>query len=454
MQRSGSRRSVLRSGGGTAAPAVPCPHCPVPSLPRLTIPAAIGVLLVAALPAKAPPREPQEPTPRLQGYPHDEAAPAGSWFERSHLTGDWGGLRSWLQARGITPELFSTTDASLVVAGGRNPSGTALRTLVDATLGFASEPLLGYRGGTLFVDLQVQRGSDGSDDTGDLQRYSDIDHTHGFAQVAMLWYEQALADDTLWIKVGKNDVNSDFDVVEHGAHFVHPSFGHSPNLLAMPTYPDTAFGAQVRWQPGTFRAGAGVYDGAALRGVRTGERGPRTLFGQPDDLFAIAEVGAAWGGPQAGRCSLGGFRHTGEFARFDGGSDNGTQGLYATLDQQLWRVGDGDDGRGVAGCLMYGWADPMLSPIGHHVGAGLAWCGPWAQRPRDVVGLGASYAAFSKEPGAGLAGDGELAIEAFYELRATPWLQCKPVLSWIRDPGGAAGVDDAWVLTLRTAITF
>lgn len=418
--------------------------------------AARHILVVAALAAAAAaqtePPVPQEPTPRLQGEPHEHDGGGEGFWRRDHLTGDWGGLRSWLRAYGITPELFATTDASVVAAGGVDPGGTAVRTLVDATLTLATEPLFGWSGGTFYVDLQWQRGDDGSLDTGDLQRYSDIDHSHEFEEVAMLWFEQALCGNTLFVRLGKNDVNNEFDVVGHADHFLHSSFGHSPTVLAMPTYPDTSFGAQVFWRPGSVYAGAGVYDGAAQAGVKTGEHGPSTLFRSSADLFAIGEGGMQWQGDRPGRCGLGLWHHTGDFARFDGGIEQGTAGVYAVAEQSLWLVDDGE--RGLGGFVMYGWADPQVSGIEHHFGAGLEWAGPWVQRPRDVVGLGATFASFSQAPGAGLSGRGELAVELFYELRLSPWLAVRPVLTWIDDPGGLPDVEDALVLTLRTSVTF
>ncbi|MFO1076156.1 MAG: carbohydrate porin [Planctomycetota bacterium] len=392
----------------------------------------------------------QEAAPRLQGHDatHEEAD-GGSLWTRHHLTGDWGGLRSWLRARGVAAELFATIDASRVVAGGLDRA-FALRTLVDATLTLDSEPLLGYPGGTLFADFQFQRGDDGSLDTGDLQRYSNIDHDHEFEELAMLWYEQALAGDTLFVKVGKNDVNADFQAIAAIEPYLHPSFGHSPNILAMPTYPDTAFGAQVFWRPGAFYAGAGVYDGALQAGVRTGEHGPRTLFGEPAALFAIAEAGIEAGETHP-RLAVGAWRDTGTFARFAGGEVDGTAGWYA-LAERAFAVADG--GGELAAFAMYGWADPDVSEIEHHIGAGVAWHGFLPSRPDDAVGLGASYARFSRAPGAGFAAAGELALEAFWLVQVAPWLALEPALTWIDEPGGQAGVGDAWVLTLRTAVVF
>lgn len=394
---------------------------------------------------------PQEPLPRLQGYPHEHRGDAGLWT-RPHLTGDWGGLRSWLRARGVTLDVFSTTDASQVLDGGVD-RGFALRTLVDATAAFASAPLLGYAGGTLYVDVQWQGGDDGSADSGDLQRYSDIDHDYDFVEVAMLWYEQAFADDTWFVRVGKDDTNTSFQAVGAVDRFIHASFGHSPNLLAMPTYPDTACGGQVFWRPGDWYAGLGVYDGALQAGVRTGERGPRTLFGSPADLYTIGEAGVQWGGEGGGRAGLGSWHHTGTFDRFDGGSDSGSTGYYLLAEQGLGHVGAAAPHGALQVFVMYGFADADVSDFDHHVGAGLAWNGPSAARPDDVLGLGASYGHFSNAPGAAFTASAELAVEWFYAAQLAPWWSLTPVLTWIDEPGGS-GVPDALVLTLRTALVF
>jgi porin len=348
----------------------------------------------------------------------------------------------------------------VLLSGGVDPHGTALRTLIDATLTLDGDRLLGWRGSVLFADFQVQRGDDGSLDTGDLQRYSNIDGEER-TQLAKLWFEQAFAGDAVRLRLGKADVNADFDYVEHGYRFLHASFGHSPTMLGMPTYPDPSYGAALLTQPGGgFYANAGVYDGAAQTGVKTGESGPRTLFGTPSDLYGIGEVGRVWGGDGAGlhgRLGLGVWRHTGDFARYDGGSSSGTTGCYAVFAQQLTAAtaaADANARGGLGSFLQYGWADPQLSPFEHHVGAGLEWTGPLQQRPDDALGLGVSWARFSQEAGTGLRGDGELAVELFLQLQLTPFCSLQPDLQWIHQPGGVDGVGDALVLTLRTSITF
>ncbi len=400
----------------------------------------------------------QEPGRRPPGVPREQIA-AGGWpiLEWRHASGDWGGLRSWLEERGVVPELFLTTDGSVVASGGADSGGTALRSLFDATVTLDGEKLLGWRGSRFFADFQVQRGTNGSTDAGDLQAFSNIDGDDR-SQLAKVWYEQVLWDRLLRVKVGKADANTDFAYVEHGFRLLNSSFGYSPTILGFPTYPDPSFGAAAFVRPGGgVYCGGGLYDGAAQSGFKTGQRGPDTLFGAPSDLFAIAEAGLRWrgaDGARPGRLGIGGWRHTGDFARFQGGVENGTDGVYAVLDQLLWTPEDrGDSARGLGGFVQVGIADQDVSPVDWHLGCGLSWTGPFASRPDDAVGLGLSYASFSDAPGAGLKGDGELAVEAFYTWSATPWVRIKPDVQWIRDPGGA-GLDDALVLTLRVAITF
>ncbi|MBK8978865.1 MAG: carbohydrate porin [Planctomycetes bacterium] len=382
----------------------------------------------------------------------EELAP----FSWRYATGDWGGFRSRLRNHGVLAEASLITDASWVAAGGRHPGEGSLRALLDLTLAVDTGRALGIEGGTWFADFMVQRGRDGSRDTGDLQAYSNID-SEDRTQLALLWYEHALLDDRLRVKLGKIDANSDFAFVEQGFRFVHSSFGVSPTVLGLPTYPDSAFGALAFVRPGGGAyAGVGIFDGATQRGRPTGPRGPGSLFGEPSDLFLIAEAGMGWrrdADDRQGRLGIGAWRHTGDFARFDGGTEDGTSGFYVVLDQLFVGSDVIEEDRDVGAFVQYGWADPGLSAIEHHLGAGMSIIGPFAARPRDAAGLGISYGAFSETRGADLRGRGELAAELFYTIEIAPSVRVKPDLQWIHNPGGD-GTDDAWVLTVRTSITF
>ncbi|MEM1356058.1 MAG: carbohydrate porin [Planctomycetota bacterium] len=386
----------------------------------------------------------------------DQAAPDSSYV--SDVLEDPFGLRSGLAEQGITPGATLIVDVSRNFAGGLHDAGT-FRHLFDFSVLVDLETLAGVEGATILIDFQTQEGQDGSAETGDLQAYSNID-ADDFTVLYELWYEQVFADGQLRLKIGKIDVNADFAFVEYGGEFINSSAGFSPTILSMPTYPDPALGVLAFVEPGdgSFFAGAGVFDGATQQGKPTGGRGFGTLFDNPADLFLIAEAGARWTlGDLAlpGRVGVGAWHHSGSFARFDGGVEDGTAGFYLVLDQMMYRENPADeaDEQGVGLFAQYGWADADVSAIEHHLGLGAQWVGPIPGRDDDVAGLMASAVLLSDEPGAGLTGDAETAIELFYKVQITPRLSVKPDLQYILDPGGV-GLDDAWVGTLRIEISY
>lgn len=377
--------------------------------------------------------------------PHAHALEAESRFEAAYQA---------LADRGIEAGATFTADLSKNISGGASPAGT-LRHLLDFSITFDLEPLAGIEGGVFYAGFQTQEGQDGSVETGDLQAYSNID-ADDFTALYEIWYEQRLFDGRARVKAGKVDANADFAFVDNGSEFIHSSPGFSPTLFVLPTYPDPAFGVLgFVGEGGGLYAGAGLFDGALQEGVPTGTRGPSTLFGAPADLFLIAEAGHAWGGDAGalpGRLAGGVWHHTGSFTRFSGGAESGASGFFAVFDQTLYTE-PGDSGQGIGLFAQYGWADPDLSPVEHHLGLGAQWVGPLPGRDDDIIGLMISAAVLSDEPGAGLTDEAETAVELFYKVQLGDHLSLKPDLQYIANPGGA-GLDDAWVATLRAELAY
>lgn len=399
-------------------------------------------------------REQRAPAPADAPEPPAQPLP---WWRWENATGEWGRLRPSLVESGI--ELSSTLiyDIGAVFDGGLRES-SAGRGLLDVSLFVDFEALAGLEGSSAYADFLNHWGGNGSDDAGDFQGLGNID-ARSFSAIAELWWEQKLLDGALRIKAGKIEGNSEFAYADSSGDHLNSGFGLSPTLyFVFPTYPDPATGAVVFMYPDpALSIGFGVFDGAAHEGVRTGERGPQTLFGSPADLFLIGQVELRWNeGRLPGRASAGGWGHTGDFERFDGGLEDGTAGFYLTLDQSLWRAApdDPEDERGVGVFALAGWADPDVSEAHYHLGAGLVWNGPIAGREDDATGVGATWVGFSSEDGAGFDDAGELAVELFYRLQITPSFSVKPDLQWIMNPSGDADVDDAFVATIRVEVRF
>lgn len=377
-------------------------------------------------------------------------------FGRDRLLGDAGGIRLAAEGRGVVVEAGLVADFSQNLRGGADTEGAGFRHLFDLNVSLLSRPLLGYDGGTLFLDFQTKEGQDGSEEVRDFQAFSNLD-APDFTALYELWYEQVLLDARLRVKVGKVDANSEFAFADFGGEFLNSSTGFSPTILALPTYPNPAMSINAFVEPvEAFYAGLGVYDGAAQEGSALGRRGPSTFLGDPSDLFLIGEAGLRWALADArnGRLAIGGWRHTGAFERFNGGTESGTGGLYAVLEQRLWRAdreSEGDD-RGVGAFVQYGYADPGVSEAEHHVGAGVSASGVVPGRPEDALGAYGSLVLFSQ--GAGFTEDHELAVEAFYKAAITPWLSLKPDVQYIVNPGGDDALRDAVVATLRVEAAF
>jgi len=404
--------------------------------------------------------------------PADAAAPGAADRTGSPATaledggrpalGDLGGLRPWLEERGMSLEGFLVADLSRNFQGGRSTGRETLRSLFEASFTLDTEPLFGFAGGTLFVDVQSQHGRHGTELlVGDFQGFSNLD-APGFTALYELWYEQLFAAGRLRIKLGKIDASNEFAFVENGAEMLNSSAGFSPTILGFTTYPNPATGAVLFASPADWLyLGGGVFDGATQAGRPTGTRGPATLFGDPDDLLFVAEVGVhgAAAERRLRRLAFGVTRHTGVFERVDGsgGTEEGATSFYLVLDQRVASrsgqhpaTGAAEPGPGVDGFLQLGWTSKQISPIDLHAGAGLVWTGYVPGREHDRFGFLATSVRFSEpaRAAATFSDTWELAAELFYRIHLTPWLWLQPDLQYIVNPGGD-GLRDALVGTLR-----
>lgn len=367
---------------------------------------------------------------------------------------DWGGLRPRLEDQGIAIELLYTADGSYTPFGGADERGTAARGLLDLSFTYDTEPVLGIEGGTFQAALEWIHGQDGSIETGVVQATSSIDAEERF-QLGRVWYEQAF--ESTRVRLGKIDGNSHFAVVDAAADFVHSSMGLSPTIFLVPTYPDAAFGVAVEQDVGPLVIRTGIFDGSFASGVRTGESGPDTVFDGSDEWFWIGEADLGWSG---GRLAVGGWTHTADLMRFDGGTESGTRGLYAIAEHRLLDLGTAVEvhapmthtvASGLDGFLQWGSADGDVSPVTTHLGAGLQWVAPFGVAT-DRLGLGVSYAELSDEPGAGFTESSETAFELYYGFEAATFARVKADVQYVVDPGGDATADDAWILTLRLTL--
>jgi porin len=359
--------------------------------------------------------------------------------------------------------------------GGINTNGsTEYRGNLDLTMTFDLEKL-GFRpGGTFFLYGQNGHGRGLSEGhVGDVQFLSNID-APDFMQVSEFWWKRNLGEESLRIKLGKQDCNADFAGVDLGADFINSSFGFHPNI-PMPTFPAAAMGVVVFADPAKWLAlRAGVYDGAARMGT----------WGISDDgiAFSIFEAALkpAWGrdGQLPGTYRAGLWYHSGGFEEltseaagspvpshrmelrfgfrfggfaldeFDAAPANtlaGNHGVYVACDQMLFlEPGEKETNQGLGMFVQYAWAPPDRNEVENFFGVGLLYRGLISGRDEDLVGIGLADAMFSDR----LVGRSpEQAIEFFYKAQMSKWTTLQPDLQYIANPGG--GAKDAFVAGLR-----
>jgi porin len=428
-------------------------------------------LVPAATAGALPPILPgQEPGARERGAVSPEAPPADGareWFGHSdfwtwsRLTGDWAGVRSTLESAGVDFNGSLINEWSGVFEGD-SAGKSAYRFLLDLNVGFDLGVIAGLEGGTVFADFQTADTGVGGLDHGAFQAYSNIAIGGSITQLSQLWYEQWLFDRLVRVKLGKVDANTEFAYIPAAGGFINASAGFTPTIVALPTYPNAATSANLFVYPSDeLYFGAGIYDGgSAVDGVRTGALGPAGFFtdDQSDDWFLIGEGGVnlpAFGPVDGMRVAVGGWWHSGEWARFDGGTDDGTGGLYALAEARVWRpegldTADEDDSRGLWIFAQYGWADDAVAVAAQQFGGGVSLLGTFATRDDDSLGLYISHVDFGD--GAGFGSGGETAIELYYDFAVTPAFHIKPDIQYFVEPSG--GSEDSVVGTLRCTLTF
>ncbi|MEM6553327.1 MAG: carbohydrate porin [Planctomycetota bacterium] len=403
--------------------------------------------------------------------PAQTPAPFTEW---DRATGDWGGLRTSLEDSGITLDGEYTLEYSEVYDGGVNTQDS-FRNLLSLEIEANLETLFGLQGGTAFIQfLSASAENGGSQDAGDIQAFSNLEVDRSLDAIFELWYQQVLVDNRFRVKIGKFDVNTEFAAVgvlledsPIGA-FTQSTAGFAPSILGLPSYPDSATGVALFYTPlltddHNLTLAYGFFDGSStVDGVPTGRRGPSTFFSddRSDDYFHIAEAQFSWtslGSLPEGSLSLGAWFHTGDFPEFDGGTTDGTAGLYLTAQQRLIAPNGPEEESGLYAFAQGGWSDPDVAEIEQTYALGLVQVGTCPSRPHDQIGLYAALAVLSDEPAAGF-DDDELALEAFYRLQLTPALYIQPGLHYIINPSGnptlAPPADNALVGVCRVGITF
>ncbi len=366
----------------------------------------------------------------------DDLATGSRW--RNHLT----------KCSGISihpvyyGELFTNTRGGISTNG-----ATQYQALMD--LGFEwdfDEAEFGLPGKFYLLAQNTHGRGITEDFVGDTQVVSNIDSFRNITRVSEYWWELNLLDDAVTVRLGKQDINQEFLLINLAADFIQSTFGLSPST-AFPTYPDPSMAAVVLVQlDEAWRLKAGVWDAFAPGGGWG--------FSGNDSVVVIGELEhtyALGNGTFPGTIAVGAvYESAGEIA---GEPVSAVHEYNLQIEQLIFReTSDTDDviqGLGIfAGYYpRFPGSQIIAESIGDSFVVGAIYTGLIPRRDEDVLGAGLAWTELFRG-----GTNQETVFELFYRVQLKPRVAIQPDLQYIASPSGIHS--DALAVGMRFQLEF
>ncbi|MFW5839564.1 MAG: carbohydrate porin [Planctomycetota bacterium] len=387
---------------------------------------------------------------------------------RDTLTDNWFGFGDKLVQRGIWVGLGTTNVYQVNTHGGISTHDREDRFTgsYDLEVEFDLETLLNLPDAILYA-YAVGNYNDGIDPESIGSAVGNVNADAAGDQAIMLaelYYQQALLDGRLMIKIGKMDLAGGYECKDCPGSFDGNSYANdeatqflNAALVNNPTipFPDYALGVMAHYEfLDSLYVSAAVGD-AQADGRETGFN---TAFHDEDYFFSIFEFGytpriACPRGGLQGAYRVGVWYDPQDKTRFTAGTTKRDDvGFYFSADQKIYNENADRDGQGMGVFARFGWADDDINAVSLFWSAGLQYQGLVPQRDDDVLAFGVASGKLTQA--AGFTDAWETVYELYYSLQLTGWLQITPSVQYIQDPGAADAAKDALVAGLRLHLTF
>ncbi|MBB2191840.1 carbohydrate porin [Gluconacetobacter azotocaptans] len=433
------------------------------------------------------------PPPTLGGYFPDSYQ---SWIRGSTMTGDWGGLRTHLENRGVHLQ------GHYLGEGSGNPVGgnyAAVRYAHEFGLGadidFAR--LIHHDIGTLHILLTERAGLSlaaaplgGAVDS--------VQQIFGSGETVRLTRLSLEKNFNRYVSMEAGWINTENDFGQSTQHWgmsIYCQFQTNaicgmPQGLAMNGgygwYPTAHPGAWLKLYPAGndhYLISAGIYN--VDNTISNTHNGFKLGLNNTTGVYLPFQLGWHHGndftGEMEGNIRVGGYWDTSEVAIVSSRTGayqppgvalidlpnnqiRGRFGGWVEADQMIQRDHSGS-GRGTIIFGSFIWGDPRTALTPYFATWGIIRKGTLANRPNDTISFGGKmavlnpklgeYAATLQQAGQkALRPSNEPGIELNYGWRPTPWATLRPGLQYLWHPGGTNRYRNALIIDMETGLTF
>jgi porin len=388
------------------------------------------------------------------------------------------GTRAWLAAHGIFYNMIYTNDVLANVRGGLR-QGAIDQGKLETILSIDLEKLAGVKGLSFYTNSFVihNTGRIRRDYVGGINTIAAIEALPT-VRLSELWLEQKFWDDKASLRFGQLAADEEFFYSELSELFLQSDWATitAVNLPSGgPAYPLSTPGVRLKVSPVkdmTFQIA--LYNGDPA-GPGPGDEQTRNRYGlnfrvtDPPFFMAEAQFTRNQDKDDTGLAStlkLGGWGHVGLFEdqryAVDGtlladplGSGipvprRGNSGVYAVIEQQLYRPRGGDAQSGISVFSRISKSTSDRNLVDFFVDGGIVFAGMVPNRPDDKFGASFIYTRFSDNVQGfdrdtiaftgmpGVVRDFEANLEFTYQAKIASGWTVQPVLTYVWHPNGDA----------------
>jgi porin len=377
-------------------------------------------------------------------------------------------VRAAFAQRGVLYGLNYTGEYYDVTSGGVS-RGSTYNGLIETYVDIDLQKMLGWRGATIHANAYYVHGIGPTTNTGSIFAVSNLEGLETL-RLDELWLEQSLFDDKLKLKFGAIAADTEFFISDTAAAFLNGTFGWAGILATNmiqggPAYPLTSMGARAAFAPtDNLTILAGIFNGSpadpyADDPQASNRHGTDFRFG--DGALLIVEGAFKYDVGLPGTVKVGGWRQfdapEGIYFNFKTGEPlEQDSGLYAIVDQQIWK---GADGQAVSIFGRVSGSPKNHSLMDAYFDTGVLFSGFVPGRANDTFGAAFGYGQISADalrydPDAGFSATYESVLELNYKAEICKGITLTPDFQYFWNPGAVTEVDHATVFGARATVSY